>query len=268
MKYACFAKICDLERVKQVGFDGVELDLCQLRRLDEREYAGLKEKLSELGLRVCAFSWIMENTIHICDPAFDREGWLGQFQRDARRIAGLGCDIVVFAAGPIRSVGADSGTPAKKKTVNAFILDAAKVFAEHGVRVALETVCFDYTDYLTALEESAALCAEGKNLYLLTDIRHLVRAGDEPDDIVRFAGSIIHAHIDNPIKIERVAPLPGDGYRYDFFIRRVASCNARWLSFECHDEPDWARNGPISLNYIKSLVDKYSDPLRIGEDHE
>ena len=259
MKYACFAKIGDLERVKQVGFDGVELDLCQLRSLSEREYTELKEKLSELGLQVCAFSWIMENTVHICDPAFDREGWLRWVGQDARRVAGLGCNIVVFAAGPIRSVGADSDTPAKKRTVNAFILEAAKVFARHGVRVALETVCFDYTDYLTALEESAGLCAEGENLYLLTDIRHLLRAGDEPDDILRFADLIIHAHIDNPIKIERVAPLPADGYHYSFFIRRVVRSGARWLSFECHDEPDWLRNGPISLGYIQSLVNKYSD---------
>lgn len=259
MKYGCFGRIRDLERIKQVGFDGAELDLCQLRALTEGEYAALKETLSELGLEVCAFSWIMENTVHICDPAFDREGWLEQFERDARRVAGLGCGIVVFAAGPIRRVGADSDTPAKKRTINAFILDAARVFARHGVRLALETVCSDYTDYLTALEESAALCAEGENLYLLTDIRHLVRAGDEPDDILRFGARIIHAHIDNPIKAERVAPLPGDGYHYSFFIRRVVQSGAQWLSFECHDEADWLQNGPISLDYIKSLVRSYSD---------
>ncbi len=259
MKYACFAKARDLERVKRTGFDGTELDLCELRRLDEREYAGLKEKLSDLGLKVCAFSWIMENTLHICDPAFDREAWLRQFARDARRVAGLGCGTVVFAAGPIRRVGGDAGAPARKEAINAFILKAAEAFAGHGVRMALETVCFDYTDYLTALEESAALCAGGENLYLLTDIRHLVRAGDEPDDILRFADRIIHAHIDQPVRPERVAPLPGDGYRYDFFIRRVVQTRAQWLSFECHDEPDWEWHGPVSLDYIKSLADKYTN---------
>lgn len=257
MKYACFGKISDLERIKRDGFDGVELDLCQLRRLDEQGYGGLKKKLSDLGLQACAFSWIMENTLHICDPAFDREGWLSQFERDARRVAGLGCDIVVFAAGPIRRVGADGGTADRKKRINAFIAESARAFARHGVRLALETVCFDYTDYLTALEESAALCAQEENLYLLTDIRHLVRAGDEPDDILRFADIIIHAHIDQPVKVERTAPLPGDGYRYDFFIRRVVRTRAQWLSFECHDEPDWAAHGPVSLSYVKSLVDKY-----------
>lgn len=257
MKYACFAKICDLERVKRVGFDGVELDLCELRRLDEREYAGLKEKLTALGLQVCAFSWIMENTLHICDPAFDQDAWFEQFERDAQRVAGLGCDIVVFAAGPIRRVGADAGTAERKRIINAFIIQSAKAFARYGVRLALETVCFDYTDYLTGLEESAALCAQGENLYLLTDIRHLVRAGDEPDDILRFADIIIHAHIDQPVKVERVAPLPGDGYQYAFFIRRVVQTHAQWLSFECHDEPDWERHGPVSLDYIKSLVDQY-----------
>lgn len=258
MRYACFGKAKDLEWIRHVGFEGVEMDLCQLRHMTDSEYTDLKRRLNALNLQVCAFSWILENNIHICDPAFGRENWLIQFEEDARRVAGLGCDKVVFAAGPIRRVGNDTDTPRKVEIINRFILDSAIAFGKHGVKLVLETVCCDYTDYLTALKDSAKLCEEGDNLYLLCDVRHLVRAGDEPDDIVRFAKHIIHGHIDNPIPIPRVAPLPSDGYCYVPYLRRIIQTNAQWLSFECHDEPDWQNNGPISLDYIKTLVDKLS----------
>ncbi len=83
-----------------------------------------------------------------------------------------------------------------------------------------------------------------------------MRAGDEPDDILRYANQIIHAHIDNPIGVKRVAPLPDDGYNYEFFIRRVAQTAAEWISFECHDEPDWLRDGPVSLGYVRALTER------------
>ena len=83
-----------------------------------------------------------------------------------------------------------------------------------------------------------------------------MRAGDEPDDILRYAELIIHAHIDDPIGIKRLAPLPQDGYSYEFFLRRVLKTRAGWISFECHDEPDWPGDGPVSLAYVRALVDK------------
>jgi len=259
VKYASFAKLEDLELYQSVGFDGVELDGCQLRRLNDEEFQALKQRLKTLGLEVCACSWIMENTVHICDSAFDRDGWLGQFCRDAARLAELGCPVMVFAAGPIRTVGHDEDTPRKKEIINAFILKTAEIFGAYGVKLALETVCGDYTDYLTALSQSAQLCqAPGaQNLYLLTDIRHLVRSGDDPDDILRYQDRIIHAHIDNPIDRARHLPLPSDGYSYDFFLRRVVQTRSQWISFECHDEVHWLTQGAAALAYIRSLVEKY-----------
>ena len=263
MKYASFAKLEDLELYRSVGFDGVELDSCQLRKLDDGEFRTLKQRLKDLGLEVCACSWIMENTVHICDGAFDREGWLRQFRRDAARLSELGCPIMVFAAGPIRTVGHDQDTARKKEIINSFILETAEVFETCGVKLALETVCGDYTDYLTALSQWAQLCQAPKahNLYLLTDIRHLVRAGDEPEDILRYQDRIIHAHIDNPIDRARHLPLPGDGYSYDFFLRRVVQTRTQWISFECHDEVHWLTQGAASLASIRSLVEKYQAAL-------
>lgn len=259
MKFASFSKLSELELFASVGFDGVELDSCELRRLDDAQFSRLRSRLGRLGLEVCACSWIMENTVHICDPAFDRAGWLEQFRRDAARLAQLGCPVMVFAAGPIRTVGRAQDSARRAEHINGFIRDTAQVFKAAGVKVALETVCGDYTDYLMHLSESAGLCGdpEESNLWLLTDIRHLVRAGDEPDDILRFAPLIIHAHIDEPISVERRAPLPGDGYSYDFFIRRVLRTRSEWISFECHNEADWPGNGPVSLAYIRRLTEKY-----------
>lgn len=258
MKYASFSKLGELELFASVGFDGVELDSCELRRLDDAQFSRLRSRLGRLGLEVCACSWIMENTVHICDPAFDRRGWLERFRKDAERLSQLDCPVMVFAAGPIRTVGRGAGSAAKAESINGFIRDTAQVFAERGVKLALETVCGDYTDYLMRLSQSAELCEEPEksNIWLLTDIRHLVRAGDEPDDILRYAELIIHAHIDDPIGIKRLAPLPQDGYSYEFFLRRVLKTRAGWISFECHDEPDWPGDGPVSLAYVRALVDK------------
>ena len=258
VKFASFAKLRDLERFAKLGFDGVELDSCELRRLSAGELAALRRRLDDLGLEVCACSWIMENTVHICDAAFDRAGWLAQFERDGEMLAQLGCPTMVFAAGPIRTVGRDESSARKAEIIDGFIRDTAQVFKRAGVKIALETVCGDYTDYLMQLRDSARLCADPaeSNIYLLTDIRHLVRAGDEPDDILRYRDKIIHAHIDNPIGVKRMVPMPHDGYSYEFFIRRVVETQSGWLSFECHDEGDWPHDGPISLAYIRGLVEK------------
>ena len=146
----------------------------------------------------------------------------------------------------------------KSQVINSFIRDTAQVFKTYGVKVALETVCGDYTDYLMYLRQSAEVCgdSEESNIYLLTDIRHLVRAGDEPNDILKYRQKIIHAHIDNPINERRFAPMPDDGYNYEFFVRRVLQTGAEWISYECHDEVDWYVSGPASLDYIRSLVGK------------
>ena len=260
MKYACFAKLRDMDMVSKLGFDGVELDMNEIRALSKPETKKLRERLTELNLEPCSCSWLLPNSVHICDKGFDRDAWLRQFDPDGEKLAMLGCKTVVFASGPIRTVGNDGETPGKKEIINDFILKTAKVFKRHGVRVALETVCFDYTDYLTYLHESAEICRlpEAENIYLLSDIRHLVRAGDEPDDICRFADRIIHAHIDNPITIQRIMPLPGDGYRYELFLRRILQTRTEWLSYETADEGDMMKNGPVSLRYIQSLVEKLS----------
>ena len=258
MKYASFAKLRDLDKFSCVGFDGVELDSCELRALGETQFDELEARLEALGLKVCACSWIMENTVHICDEAFDRDGWLKRFQCDGARLARLGCPVMVFAAGPIRTVGHDADSKRKSQVINSFIRDTAQVFKTYGVKVALETVCGDYTDYLMYLRQSAEVCgdSEESNIYLLTDIRHLVRAGDEPNDILKYRQKIIHAHIDNPINERRFAPMPDDGYNYEFFVRRVLQTGAEWISYECHDEVDWYVSGPASLDYIRSLVGK------------
>lgn len=116
MKYACFAKLRDMEKVSKLGFDGVEIDMNEIRTLSEPETQKLRERLTKLNLVPCSCSWLLPNTVHICDLGFDRDAWLRQFDADGEKLATLGCKTVVFASGPIRTVGNDGETSKKKRS--------------------------------------------------------------------------------------------------------------------------------------------------------
>ena len=53
MKFASFAKLRELETVSALGFDGVELDSCELRRLDDGQFDALIARMRALGLEAC-----------------------------------------------------------------------------------------------------------------------------------------------------------------------------------------------------------------------
>lgn len=198
-----------MRRVSELGYDGIELDVCDPRQLDEEKIVHLAARY-RLGIPAIGTGrgWL-EDGLSFSDPSMGiRRAAIRRFEAHVPVAAELGAMIIV---GLLRGTALDSTEPELAKTwVIEALKECAEIASRREVRIAFEMVNrFESSLVNTAAEGMDLLSQVGaENLGLLLDTFHMnIEERDICDSIRQSADALFHFHIADSNR-----HYPGAGY--------------------------------------------------------
>ena len=256
MQFGCFATIKDIETLAQAGFDFAELNLREIIALGEAEFQQVLSRMKTSGLDADVISWILPSDLDLTSADTCYEDWRSYIALGIRRSLALGATRWPIGNGWSRCMKPENGPEElQQQRLRAFFSELARQTAEAGIRLLMEPLGPDYSNYLLTLEETADFAASlpGDNVAIVCDLRHLTRSGVPLSDIEKYADRIAHAHIDIPVGSRRRFPRPDDGYDYSEYFRILNRVGMQRLSVEAlHEET--LLDGKESIAYMRRLL--------------
>src|SRR5580693_332380 len=251
-----------LAKLKQTGFDGVELPLFGG---DAAHYKTVRKELDNNGLGCTAVTVVNANNNPISPDAAVRQAGLDHIKWALETTALLGGDAL---CGPYHSaIGVFSGTgpTADEKKRAADVLRQAAEFAQQvKVKLAIEYLNRFECYFLTTAADARALVKEVNHPYFASmyDTFHAnIEERDIPKTIKDFAGSFIHVHIS-----ENDRGTPGTGHvHWDETFAALRKVNYDgWMVIESFGRalPDLAAATKVWRDLFPAPEEVYTKGLR------
>jgi sugar phosphate isomerase/epimerase len=192
------------------------------------------------ALRACGFPMPAANvllppTLKVVGPDIDHARLDRYATTVFRRAKEIGITLIVFGSAGARMVPEGfSATTAFEQYVDV-LRQFGPLAEENGVTIVVEPLNRGECNLVNTIVEGAEAVrrANTRGVQLLVDIFHMLRNGESPDDIVKVAPLIRHAHVAE--NKDRAAPgINGEDFRPYFRALHRAGYNARLAL-----EPTW-----------------------------
>lgn len=251
-----------LARLKQAGFDGVEVPVFQG---DERHYRRLGTELKNQGLGCTTVTVVPPEASPISPEPTVRQAARQRLRWAIEMTAALGGDIL---AGPFHSplaVFSGKGPTVEEKQRAAEVLaDAAAVAQQHNVRLAIEYLNRFECYFLNTAADTRALVQQVKHPYFqaMYDTFHAnIEEKNSYRAIHSLADCLIHVHIS-----ESDRGTPGTGQvHWDETFRALREIGYDgWLTIEAFGRalPELAAATRVWRDLFSSPEEVYTEGLR------
>ena len=210
--------------VLAVGYDYVETQLTNLLALPAEKYEGFKRRLAEAGVPCRAGMMIFPYGM----PLVSDERDLRAIEEHAGRVMpiaqDMGCELLVFGHGGTRRVPEGMTREATRRRLLDVLELLDKMTAARGIRLAIEPLCAQDTDFINSLPEALDIArASVPNTGAVFDLYHAAAEGQTPADLALAGDRLFHLHIANPNG--RIVPAEADdGGCYRAFAEAVRQC--------------------------------------------
>ena len=250
MRLSFFGFSKDIDAIAQAGFDCIEMHYREIVPLSDAEFKELKKKLDNSPLTTEVINNPLPLDRQIIAPDFSIEDYRGHLELGAERAAELGARFCNFGNGKTRSLPKDACAAeiasARKKICEAIKL-VCEINAKHNITVLLEPLSPVVSNFILSVPEAIALAEElgVKNMKPFIDLRWFVDEKRPLDEIVKYADSIQHIHIDNPALPfpERRIPRLSDNFDYAPFIDTLKKiCYKGIISCEANTFTDFEKD--------------------------
>lgn len=237
---ASFAEIC--ERVSAIGYQGVEIAPFTLNR-DPRAITQAQAELCgkiahESGLEVVGLHWLLAKPegMHVTTADVRvRRKTLDFAKHLADLCAAMGGSVMVWGSPRQRSLESGCAYADAFERAAEFWRELGEHCAPLGIRVALEPLGPNETDFLTTAEETVGIIEEigHPNIQLHLDIKAMYTERKAIPEIIReCCGHTIHFHANDP---NLQGPGMGNLDMGPIFDALVASGYDNWVSVEVFD---------------------------------
>lgn len=224
----CFGSLSNLDCVAAAGYDQIELQNSEIISMDEERFLQAQAQLAASPVSCLVVNNPLPLELRIAEREFHADFYREHLQKGACRAAALGARFWNFGNGFARTLPAGQAQ-AKEKLMRVFDLVAAAA-QTYGLTVLLEPLAKSITNQWNTLDETIAFIENSphKNLAAIADMRWQLEEKQNFNDLYRYAGKIVHAHIDYPgtdyaHKKIRVVPRLDDGYDYSEFLSFIRS---------------------------------------------
>lgn len=209
----------NLRRIKDCGYDGADLVVCDPRKLDAGAIARKLEQMDLVVPMICTGEIVKREGLELASPDPDiRRTTIQRFHDfiDLASLVGAGVNIG-------RSRGCIHEGMTKEET-DVLALDSFEnitAYAEkQGVKLALEPVTKQMVNYLNTLEEVLPLVRQigSPSFGYMLDTQHMIL--DEPDPpktIADYAANALHIHLVD----DNRGPVGGGLIHFDEVIRMI-----------------------------------------------
>ncbi|MBC7320142.1 sugar phosphate isomerase/epimerase, partial [bacterium] len=185
-----------VEKLKEIGYDYIELSLAHISRLSDEEFEGLKTRLDASGLKCEACNNFFPPEIRLTGDQVDYkkiEEYLGLV---LSRVNMLGVEVIVFGSGPAKMV--PEGFPMEKAwqqlvELTKYISDLAE---KYNVTIAIEPLRREECNIINRVSEGLRLVKEVSrgNVKLLVDFYHLRSEREDPSILKECKDHLRHVH--------------------------------------------------------------------------
>jgi D-psicose/D-tagatose/L-ribulose 3-epimerase len=242
----------NIEILKQLGFDYIDLPIDQLMSLSTDEFGELKNHVDTSGIKCESCNNFLPRTIRVTGPEVEPQRIADYVEPALKRASQLGAKAVSFGNPPSRNV--PEGFPKEKawdQMVN-FLRSLDGVARANDVTVAVEPINRGEANFINLTTEGLKLVKEVDrgNIKLLVDYYHWSLEEENADVILNAGDYIRHVHF---ARTEgRGFPKVSDpDYRVFFDALRKINYKHR-ISIEART-PDLKRDGAESLALLRKL---------------
>jgi sugar phosphate isomerase/epimerase len=255
-------RVCRL--VADLGYTGLELApftlAPRITDVTREQRQLLRRQAEDCGLTLLGLHWLLARTegLHLtaADPAVRRRtaDYLTELARCCRDLGG---DILVFGSPAQRRIPAGATREQAVQYAADTFRQALPVVADCGVKLCLEPLTPQETDFLTSCAEAVEVCdrLNHPNVMLHLDVKAMSSEATSPPELIRrYVSRTGHFHANDPNKRG-----PGFG-KTDFvpIFQALRDSGYRgWVSVEVFDySPDPETIARESLRYMRECAAK------------
>lgn len=261
MKLGVCCGIDNEERVKiaaESGFDYIECNFQMLANATEEQLLEWEEREKKYGILCESTNCFLPNVHKVTGENVDYAALREFVARGMKNAARMGVKTVVFGSSGARNIPEGFSYAKAFSQMGYFLREIASPEAEkYGITVVTEPLQKAESNMINTVKEGVmlAVLAGKDNVRGLADLFHMEQCGDTAEDIRLLKGSIIHAHISNPIGIDgrkRIYPASVDEFDYKSFLDALEEGGCERCSIEA-DVIDFSIDAPRAIKVLRSL---------------
>lgn len=185
-----------VEKLKEIGYDYIELSLAHISRLSDEEFEVLESRLDASGLKCEACNNFFLPEIKLTGEYVDYEKIEKYLDLVLYRAGVLGVDVIVFGSGPAKMV--PKGFPIEKAWQQLIELTKhiSSLAEKYNITIAVEPLRKEECNIINKTLEGLRMVREvdRANVKLLVDFYHLRSEGEDPSIIKECRGYLKHVH--------------------------------------------------------------------------
>ena len=206
------------------GFECIQLPVDAVMEREESAFLREKETLLSQGVSFEVFESPLPRGVQVTERGFNMYSWTEYLHTAIRRIAALGCKVLVWGDGRSRILPIEGEVSTLKEQFYQLVFLLCKISERYNITICLEPLSDRRTNFLNSLQETVDCFSliGSPNLSLAIGLRSLVELSVNFTDLLIYKDSIAHIHVENPTQAhEMTSPRLTDGYDYSPFFNAV-----------------------------------------------
>ena len=195
MKISCCTSVCQCQIAAEAGFDRVVLSASELAHTPEYVVQSLAENLSRWGLECRSMNDFCPSELKLCGPEYHLKQVVEYIRRLAPRAASLGVTQIGIGAPGSRMLPVGYSRARAEGQLQECMLHMAEQCAPYGIRILLEPICRQMTNFLNHTTEVFRLVEHSENVGMVYDVYHAWMMRESPAAILQVGDKIEMVHI-------------------------------------------------------------------------
>lgn len=181
----------------KAGYDYIELPLCTLAALSEKEFSDARKTIERAGFPCRAFNLLLPGKMKILGEKPDRKQLEKYAENALKRAADIGGTVVVFGSGGARRIPDGMNRDEAWRQMMEVCRMFGAIAGEYGLKIVLEPLNHGETDLLNTVAEGVEMVREigDKSVRLLADYYHMQIEMESVDVLIDAALCLEHCHI-------------------------------------------------------------------------
>lgn len=256
MKYGCCTVMENYDLLAESGYDYIELAGKDVAAMSEEEFAAHAKKIDAGKVKCNGFNAYCATELAIVGPNASLEQAKAYAKIIFSRAKALNAVSVGIGSPKSRVLpqGFDRGLA--RRQLAEFLRATAKIAAENGILVLMESVCADECNFINLTDEALEVVEELKlpNLGLVYDIYHALKMEESLCSMEHAFPYIRHMHVSAP---EGHAYLTNETHsQYAPYIEKAVEMRYDGIISVEAFAGDIRLGAPQSLEILKQLIEK------------
>ena len=249
--------------IAEVGYTGIELApftlADRITQVSAERRATMKKQAEEHGLTIFGLHWLLAKTegLHLTTAKADVRTATAQYLVElGNACADFGGDLMVFGSPAQRNLEPEMSPERAYENAAEVFRAAMPPLAERGVRICMEPLTPNETDFITTCAAAMKLIemVDQPNFCLHQDVKAMLGAESEPIPalIEKYAGRVGHFHVNDT---NLLGPGMGETDFTPIFAALKKAGYDGWISVEVFDyEPGAEKIARECFDYMQNVL--------------